>query len=178
MEQSDAILVRRWQNGDVRSAAVIVERYTDVLGAVAFAILHDVSLAEDAVQETFTRATIAIRKLNDPARLKAWLIGITRHVALDIVRKRDRERPLHGHKAPAFSGNTGRHADRAELQASLQSAVAALPDDQRDLFAMKYVAGMTYQEIGQALEMTPEAVGQKLWRIRQKLQEELKDFRP
>jgi RNA polymerase sigma factor (sigma-70 family) len=56
--------------------------------------------------------------------------------------------------------------------------VAALPDDQRDIFAMKYVAGMSYAQVAQAAGITPEAVSQKLWRIRQKLQRELQEFKP
>jgi len=56
--------------------------------------------------------------------------------------------------------------------------MAALPEDQRDIIAMKYVAGMSYAAIAGVLGITPDAVSQKLWRVRQKLQNELLEFRP
>jgi len=178
LEPGDDVLARRWRHGDPQAAAAVVARYTDALGAVAYAIVGDMSLAEDVVQETFARAARGIRSLEDPARLGRWLVGIARHAAVDTVRKRRRERPLAGQDVPSPHGNPACEAARAELRVSLRHAVAALPEDQRDLFVMKYMAGMSYREIGRALAMTPDAVGQKLWRIRRKLQHELEDLRP
>lgn len=177
MEPSDASLVRGWRRGDGNAAAAVVARYTDALGAVAFAILGDLSLAEEAVQEAFARAAARITELKDADRVGSWLAGIARHVALDIFRRRRRERPLTVH-APAALSNPGRDAALAEMAERLREVVAGLPDDQRDVFAMKYVAGMSYAEIARALDMTAEAVGQKLWRVRQKLQQKLEEFRP
>ena len=178
MELGDEVLARRWRRGDAQAAAAVVARYTDALGAVAYGILGDVSLAEDVVQETFARAAKGIRTLEDPARLGRWLVGIARHAAVDTVRKRRRERPLGRQDVPSPHGNPGREAARAELRTLLREAVTALPEDQRDLFVMKYTAGMSYREIGRVLAMSPDAVGQKLWRIRQKLQHKLEDLRP
>ena len=93
------------------------------------------------------------------------------------MRARKRERPLTGQASPARA-NPARDAARAELRETLRAAIATLPEDQRDLFTMKYVAGMGYRQIGHVLGLSENAVGQKLWRIRQKLQKELEDFRP
>ena len=179
MEPTDASLVRQWQSGDGTAAAAIVARYTDALGAVAFGVLGDFSLAEEAVQESYVRAARRISTLKDPGRLGAWLVGITRHVALDMARRRMRrgEIPLHA-DVLAAPDNPGRDAARAEMAERLRAAVSGLPEDQRDIFAMKYVAGMSYVRIGRTLGMSPDAVGQKLMRVRRKLQQELKEFRP
>ena len=67
---------------------------------------------------------------------------------------------------------------RNEAANALRDALAALPEDQRDIIAMKYVAGMSYADIARVLGISPEAVSQKLWRVRQKLQSELLEFRP
>jgi len=67
---------------------------------------------------------------------------------------------------------------RNEAAGALREAMAALPEDQRDIIAMKYVAGMSYAAIAGVLGITPDAVSQKLWRVRQKLQNELLEFRP
>ena len=179
LEPTDASLVRRWQRGDGTAAATVVARYTDALGAVAYGVLGDFSLAEEAVQESYVRADRRIKTLRDPDRLGAWLVGIARHVALDMVRRRKcrRERPLHA-DVLAAPDDPGRDAARAEMAERMHAAVSGLPEDQRDIFAMKYMAGMSYAQIGRTLGMNADAVGQKLLRVRRKLQQELKEFRP
>ncbi len=174
---SDASLVRRWLSGDGNAAAAVVERYSDALGAIAYGVVRNRVLAEDAVQETFTRAARTLGQLNNPARLGPWLAGIVRHVAVDTVRRRTRETPIGEHDI-ASAGNPGHEAMRNEAAGALRDAMAALPEDQRDIIAMKYVAGLSYAAIARVLGMTPDAVGQKLWRVRQKLQNELLEFRP
>ncbi|HQM50213.1 MAG TPA: sigma-70 family RNA polymerase sigma factor [Candidatus Hydrogenedentes bacterium] len=174
---SDASLARRWRAGDGQAAAAVVERYTDALGAIAYGVTRNRALAEEAVQETFARATRTLGQLKDPARLGPWLVGIVRHVAVDMARRRSRETPI-GDRDIAARSNPGHEAMRNEAAESLGGAIAALPEDQRDILAMKYVAGMSYGAIAETLGMTPDAVSQKLWRVRQKLQKELVEFRP
>lgn len=176
-EDSDGSLARRWRAGDGNAAAAVVERYTDALGAVAYGITRNRALAEEAVQETFARATQTLGQLKNSARLGPWLVGIVRHVAVDLARRRSRETPMAG-RDMAASSNPGHDAMRNEAAACLGEALAGLPEDQRDIIAMKYVAGMSYGAIAETLGMTPDAVSQKLWRVRQKLQKELLEFRP
>ncbi len=175
--EGDASVVRRWRSGDGNAAAAAVERYTGALGAIAYGVTRNRALAEDAVQETFARATRTLAQLKNPARLGPWLVGIVRHVAIDMMRRRSHERPMSDCDIAADS-NPGHEAMRNEAAARLGEALAALPEDQRDIIAMKYVAGMSYGAIAETLGMTPDAVSQKLWRVRQKLQKELLEFRP
>lgn len=177
MEPVDALLKKRWQRGDAGAATEVVERYSGALGATAYAVLHDASLAQDVVQEAFERASARRADLNGVDRLGPWLLGIARHVALDIARKRRKEVSLEDRDGCA-RGRPDAEASRSELREHLQRSLDALPTDQREIFAMKYMAGLRYADIARATGSTPEAVSQKLWRIRQRLQEDLKEFRP
>jgi RNA polymerase sigma-70 factor (ECF subfamily) len=174
---SDAALVWRWRAGNGHAAAAIVARYTDAIGAIAYGVIRNRALTQDAVQETFARAARTIGKLNDPKRLGPWLVGIVRNVAVDMVRRRARELPI-GEYDIASKGDPSREAMRNEAAKALRDALAALPEDQRDIIAMKYMAGMSYADIARVLGISPEAVSQKLWRVRQKLHSELLEFRP
>lgn len=176
MDGKDAALARRWRQGDRDAAAEVADRYSDALGAVAYGILGDVSLSEDVVQETFVRAASSQNALRQDERLGGYLVGIARNVAVDVSRKRRREVQL-GDNHRAVS-DPGLDASRAELSEALRAAVDELPEDQRDLFLMKYVSNMRYAVIARVLGTSANAVGQKLWRIRTKLQEQLEDFRP
>lgn len=175
--QDDAALARQWRAGNREAATVAVKRFSKALGAVAYAALGDHALAEDVVQETFARAQRAIRTLKEDGKLAGFLTGIARNIAMDTLRKRGRERPLE-FDGPAAPGTPEADAVRAELRERLRVAVARLESDQRELFLLKYQAGLGYAEIARTLNTTPEAVSQKLWRIRKKLQQELKEFKP
>ncbi len=173
----DAALARQWRAGDREAVAVAAERFSKTLGAVAYAALGDHALAEDVVQETFARAHRVIRTLKEDGKLASFLTGIARNIAMDTLRKRGRERPLE-FDGRAASGTPESDAIRAELRERLRVAVARLEPDQREVFLLKYQAGLGYADIARSLSTTPEAISQKLWRIRKKLQLELREFKP
>ena len=180
MSNPDGVLVQAWQAGSERAAAEAVERFAPALGAVAFGVLNDTGLAQEAVQETFYRAAKRIASLQQGERLGPWLMSIARNVSIDMVRRRRTraEVPVDDASALASADDTSRTAQNNELSGRLQQAVASLPDDQRELFLMKYSAGMRYADIATATGLSIESVGQKLLRIRKKLQAQLKDFQP
>ncbi len=175
MEPSDTELARRWKRGDRDAAAMAMARHADALGAIAYGILGDAALAEDVVQETYVRAASGIRRLKDGTRLGGYLMGIARNTAHHAAKKRRRERPLEpgAYRVP---GDPGAAAQRGELRAHLRAAVEQLPCDQREIFLLKYVGGLSYRKIGRSLGMSETAVSQKLWRVRQKLQETLREI--
>lgn len=172
---SDTELARQWQHGDRDAAAIAMARYTNILGAIAYAIVHDANLAEDVVQETYARAAHDIGRLRDASKLGGFLVGIARNIAKDTAKKQHREAPLL-HQEPPSKNDTLLQAKRAELRTHLQKAVAALPQDQRELFTLKYISGETYRQIAKALHTTETAISQKLFRVRKKLQQALQEI--
>lgn len=177
VDESDSTLARRWRRGDRAAAQLAAERYAPALGAIAYGITRDASLAEDVVQETFVRAAKNIHQLREDGRLGGFLMTIARNAARDMVRRRGREVALTA--AHERSGNNGLDAVQSrERHAALNSAIESLPEDQREILLMKYVSSMRYRAIAQALSMTEEAVAQKLMRIRRKLKVQLKEYQP
>jgi RNA polymerase sigma-70 factor, ECF subfamily len=175
--ESDARLVARWRRGDGAAAAALVERYADAAGAVAFAILGDFTLAEDVVQDTFARASDRLKTLRDGERVGPWLTAIARNLAKDEIRKRNRETPLGDFDLPCKS-DPRRETSLNELNHHIRDAVAALPESMREVFLMKYMTGMRYNEIAEVLGLTKETVAQRIHRARQKLQRDLEAHRP
>lgn len=70
---------------------------------MALRTLRDLDAAEDAAQETVTRALTAIRmgRLADPAKLGAFTRGIAAHVITDVIRERQRLKPLDAEHSPS-----------------------------------------------------------------------------
>ena len=177
MNPTDEQLARRWQRGDGHAGALIAERYRQAVGAVAYAILGDASLAEDIMQSTFEKASQRVDTVKETAAIGGWLISMARNMALDVQRKRKRETALINFEA-SDNGNPGRDAELTELDSAIREAVAKLPQDHRELFMMKYVGGMKHDAIAKALGIRRDAVSQRLLRIRKRLRTQLEAFRP
>jgi RNA polymerase sigma-70 factor (ECF subfamily) len=117
---------------------------------------------EDCTHETIRRA-LESAVVIDPAGHRPWLLGIARHVALDAIRRRRRERArlIHGgsHAGAGSDGDTPELdvADTApdpfERMAQsragddLSRALATLPDGQRQALVLFHIDGLEYQEI-------------------------------
>lgn len=127
--------------------------------------LRDESTAEDLTQETFVRALRASYTANGQER--AWVFQIARNLARDHLRIRTRSAlttELIEH--PAVSGDPA-------LAVALESALATLNDDDREVFLLKEIGGLGYAEIAAACDLTPDAVRSRLHRARLALRRQL-----
>ncbi len=123
-------------------------------------------MAHDLTQEVFLRVARSSVPETTVAGRKAWVFTIARNVALNHIRDRAR-RP----KAVEL-GERARPATQ-ELTAALSEALAALPELDRDVFLMREAAGLTYDEIAAACELSADAVRSRLHRAREKLRQSL-----
>jgi DNA-directed RNA polymerase specialized sigma24 family protein len=89
MDDLTALVVRS-QAGDLEAYGRLVERTQRMVQAVAFDVLRDMSLAEDAAQETYIRAFRRLGDVHDPAAFPGWLRRIAVTVALNARRARRR----------------------------------------------------------------------------------------
>ena len=152
----DAELMVLIQQGDMRAFEAFYDRHVALALGAATRILHDRSLAEDAVQEGFVgiwRSRASYRP--QAATAKSWLLVIVRNRAIDLSR-RDRTRPsvpaddveLAGLHAPGCTEEEViAESDHQELRAQLQR----LPDEQRRAIELAYFGGLTHGEIARQL---------------------------
>ena len=126
--------------------------------------VDDIDAARDLTQEVFLRITKAPIPFvaNSEA---AWLFRIARNLALDYHRNR-RRRP----QLAELTDKTGRSPSQ-DVAFAVSQALAALPDVDRDVFLMREVAGLSYENIAAACELTPDAVRSRIHRARLSLQD-------
>jgi RNA polymerase sigma-70 factor (ECF subfamily) len=117
--------------------------------------------ARDLTQEVFLRVTRGPVPKRDDAGRRAWVFRIARNLALNHVRD-DRRRPS------AEVVDRSRPATQ-ELSAALREALAALAPVDRDVFLLREIAGLSYDEIGRACDLTPAAIRSRLHRTREQL---------
>jgi RNA polymerase sigma-70 factor (ECF subfamily) len=118
------------------------------------------SVAEDAAAETFARAWKALPRYHRTgAPFVSWLYGIARHVATDMARAGHRTQPdaeVDGGSVDPWPGND----DRLRLRAALD----ALPEEQRQVIELKFLVGLTNDDVAAALGKKPGAVNAQQWR--------------
>lgn len=85
---SDAELVSRARSGDRWAEEAIFRRHVEAVMGLATRLLRSTAEADDVVQDTFTDALQRLSRLDDPSRLRSWLLGIAVHRAQRRLRSR------------------------------------------------------------------------------------------
>jgi RNA polymerase sigma-70 factor (ECF subfamily) len=122
--------------------------------------------ARDLTQEVFLRVSRAGMPEASEVGRRAWLFKIARNLALNHVRD--------GHRRPA-AVELGEIVVPAtqELGFAMRRAIEALPALDRDVFLLRELAGLSYEEIASACDVTIESVRSRLHQARQSLRASL-----
>ena len=121
--------------------------------------------ARDLTQEVFLRVSRSQVSVNGDG--SAWLFRIARNLVLDHHRSRARHP-----EASAFTDQAARPAHQ-DVSTAVNEALASLPALDRDVFLMREVAGLGYEEIAEACELSPDAVRSRIHRTRVQLRDQL-----
>ncbi len=178
----DAELVARVLAGDRDAFSRIVERYQTLVCSLAYNILGNLGESEDAAQETFIVAWKHLRRLREPAKLRAWLCGIAHNRARDRVRRDQRQavagaEPIDAaHHVADAQDLPSERAITQEEQAILWRALCRMPETYREPLILFYREQRSVERVAEALELTPDAVKQRLSRGRKLLHQEIIEF--
>jgi RNA polymerase sigma-70 factor (ECF subfamily) len=116
--------------------------------------------ARDLNQDVFVRVTKATIPAASDGEVRAWLFTIARNLAIDHNREHLR-RP-----EPSVLTDEAVGAPSQDVDLAVNEALGALGDLYRDVFLMREVAGLGYEEIGRACGLTPDAVRSRIHRAR------------
>jgi RNA polymerase sigma-70 factor (ECF subfamily) len=166
---SDETLLGRLQRGDEPALAVLYDRYASLLYSLALRVVGDRQLAQEVIQDVFLRCWDQAERY-DPARgqVAAWLIGMTRNRAIDVLRSRSHQARLRERDALPGAGDPGEPGQPDDGEAVLvrravRAALEALPQAQRRTIELVYYGGMTQADIA---ALTHEPLGTVKGRIR------------
>ncbi len=179
--------------GDADAFAVLVTRHSRGLYNFLLRSVHSPARAEELLQEVLLRVIRSKDRYRRSARFTTWVYTIARNLCVDESRRarfRDHESldaPLRGRGAhesstsllstlatDGVSPDLG--ADTPRLRARLNGAVLRLPVDQREVFLMRLMAGMSFREIGETVGAPENTVKSRMRYALDKLREELADL--
>lgn len=171
---TDADLLARLAADRAAGTEALLQKYGPLLRYVIGGILRDPMDAEDCLSEV----SLALwQKLDsyDPAKgsLPTWLTAVARNTALNHWRARQR-RDTHAAEAEPASSDTPEQAVlRRERAQQLKEAIARLGERDKQLFYRKYYYLQSTAQIAAEMGMTERAAEGRLYRLRQRLRQEL-----
>jgi RNA polymerase sigma-70 factor (ECF subfamily) len=150
--------------------AGLYERYYAVMVWVAYSVLLDRDLAEDAAQQAFATACEKMHGLRRPDRFGPWLTRICRNAAIDMARERRRDAVLR-----QGAGGCMRQTPRRDgFDGAVKEAVDGLGPMYREIVVLHYYNRMSYKEIQAVLGVSVHTVKGRLARARKRIQAHLK----
>ncbi|MGO2660214.1 RNA polymerase sigma factor [Mycetocola reblochoni] len=177
-ELSDGVLAQMSIDGDERAFAVLLRRHAGYLRAYAIRLTGSRADADDVVQAAFITAWRRLDSLNEPDRFKAWMRRIVSNRSIDLIRsRRVEDTPIDDQVPSPERDDPERRAIAGEGLQRLSAALEALPSAQREVWAMRELGGLSYEEIAAELGVTAAVVRGRLARARATLVHEVEVWR-
>ena len=190
--QTDAELMIAFQQGDARAFEYLVGRHQRGIYNFVLRSVRERGRAEELLQEVFLRVVRSKNRYQRTAKFTTWVYSIARNLCVDESRRArfrdhqslDAERrgkdgdgggPMVA-RLPDKGVPTDMAAEAPKLRRRLEDAIDTLPDDQREVFVMRQVSGMSFREIGEALGVPENTIKSRMRYALEKLREQLDDL--
>ena len=180
---SDEVLIKQFQNGDIRSFNQIVLRYKDRLIHFVHGFVHDIDKAEDLVQDTFLKLYTHKNSYKEIAKFSTWLYTIAANLARTELRKLKRRKTFsvtelsREDREFIISSSDDNPSDdhlSKNFEKNVQKALSALPNDFKTIIILRDIQELSYDEISKIVELPLGTVKSRINRGRIKLQQLLK----
>ncbi len=179
---SDSELVTQSLAGNRDAFGWIVTRYQSLLCALAYSATGSLSQSEDLAQETFVTAWKQLADLREPQKLRSWLCRILRNLTYDALHRQGRE-PIHKaesleqiQESPAPEPLPSDYTVGREEEAILWRSIERIPESYRQTLVLYYREHQSVESVAAALELSEDAVKQRLSRGRKLLHEQVLAF--
>lgn len=178
----DAELVAASLSGNREAFGQIVARYQSLICSLAYSATGSLGTSEDLAQETFITAWKHLRHLRDRHKLRAWLCGIARNLINRSLHRDGREPVYSAEPLEAVTESASAEAlphDQMiskEEEAILWRSLERIPESYREPLVLFYREHQSIETVAAALELSEDAVKQRLSRGRKLLAKEVATF--
>jgi RNA polymerase sigma-70 factor (ECF subfamily) len=166
--RADELLAVRCQLGERDAFEILIARWHEPLWRYLARLAGNDDAARDLAQDTWLRVFRGIAKLREPGKLRPWLFGIARRVAMDRLRAQYAQAPRAGVDLEAIAAEVP-DVNLEEEFATLESGLATLPIIERETLTLFYLRELSLEEIAGLLDVPVGTVKSRLFRARQML---------
>ncbi len=175
-ELADEELMLRYAAGDVAAFEILLGRHERKILNFVYRSIGDRARAEEVTQDVFLRVVRSAERYKKSARFTTWLYTIARNACIDEARRARRHRtvsldaPVGDEGGATFvdlvvdehaAGGAG-SLSRQEFHAKLREGLAALPDEQREVFILRQYDGMKFVDIAGMLDLSENTVKSRM----------------
>lgn len=174
MNESNALLVQQFHGKDPSAFNKLVGRHHSLVFRVCLRILGHRQDAEDATQETFSRAARYLHSWDSRRPLEPWLVAIAGNRCRSLLARRPSYQSLHESTAPVTS-NEFRQGEADCLREEFDLALSQVPESQERAFRLFHEQGLSYVQIAERLECPVGTAKTWVHRARSKVIRQLRD---
>lgn len=159
---SDEQLAGKYLSGDTSAMTEIYERYVDKVYRLAYSKLQDHHDAQDVTSSVFLKLCTYLQQFKGNSKLSTWIFAVSSNACIDYIRRRKPQDSLDREVAGKEGEPMGRQyadtapgpeeeAENEDFRIYMMRLLQQLPDMQRQILELRFVIGMSYQEISDEL---------------------------
>lgn len=163
--QTDQLVIAACQRGEREAFRVLFEKYKDKVYSIALHFTGNEATARDVTQEVFLKLFTRIRQFRGEASFSTWLYRMVANACVDEQRKGRRLVPYEPgarHMNPSEKKPQEERFFQRQIAEAVQGALRQLKPSLRMPLLLRYVQGLSYQEIGDVLGCTAGTVASRL----------------
>lgn len=177
-QKTDEVLIREFQDGDVRAFNELVRRYQERVYWIARRLVGDHADADDVAQEVFIKVYDSLKGFRSEASFFTWLYRVTVNAALNLLRKKKIREFVRFDDVvfPLVSDEPrpDEHLEGKQQRTFLEEAIAKLPQKQRAVFVLRYYENLPYEEIARLLKRSVGGMKANYFRAVRKISKYMK----
>ena len=188
----DEELLRRYQNGELEAFGVLLQRYRRPVYNFLLRSVRSPDRAEDLLQEVFMRVVQRAGDFEGRSKFSTWMYTIARNLCIDTSRKMifrrhqsldTRPKGTDGEGGPLVERVAAKQpgADREviseEIREHIAHAVEGLPAEQREVFLMRQLQGLSFKDIAEIVNVPENTVKSRMRYALERLQGALAEYR-
>ena len=173
---SDAILIEKYQKGDVKALNQLVKKWHLKFCNLAFWIVKDADAAKDIAQESWTIIIYKLKNLQELKKFNSWATSIVNRKAIDWIRAKNRERNKlvnlfnESEKGVLYSEIN----DISNIQKALIKSIKKLSLEHQMVIRLFYKENYSLKEVSEILQISVGTTKSRLFHAREKLKTILK----
>jgi RNA polymerase sigma-70 factor (ECF subfamily) len=166
-------LIQRIAQGDRRAFESLFTQYGERVFRYAYRLISNTTKAEEVTNDVMLEVWKNAARFEGRSKVSTWLLGITRHLALNAVRRKQLD-TVDVDDAPEIVApemdTAAMQSDRDTLKAALRHALTQLSPEHRDVVELTFFQGCSYAEIAEIVDCPENTVKTRMYHAKKQLQ--------